>query len=121
MKETTCVKSFFTVLNSHKFLILCNSLYIFSILVLQKSKKIAYEISHMRSLILVEVMGIEPMSESISTGISPCAADILYFAIDAPVSRLCHWLSRCSLVKSGKVLQGFPAWSMPYLKPTGEF
>lgn len=69
---------------------------------------------------MVEMMGVEPMSESISAAVSPSAADGLGFA--RPSARQQADRSAIPLFpcRSGKVCKVFLYDSMPDIRPTGK-
>ena len=62
---------------------------------------------------LVEMEGVEPSSESISTGVSPSAAFVLKFRIHERPKAGYHFSYPVVPIRYRELPHGFPVWSMP--------
>ena len=69
---------------------------------------------------MVEMEGVEPSSESISTGVSPSAAFVLEFRIHERPKAGYHFSYPVVPIRYREIPHGFPVWSMPDSRPTGE-
>ena len=69
---------------------------------------------------MVEMVGVEPTSESISAGISPSAVNVLEFRFfGRPLTDFRSGYP-VSPLQYRELPQSFPVWSTPVIRPTGK-
>ena len=69
---------------------------------------------------MVEMVGVEPTSESISAGISPSAVNVFEFRFfGRPLTDFRSGYP-VSPLRYRELPQSFPVWSTPVIRPTGK-